>query len=244
MSHHPPADESRLIDLVAGLLTKEDSEETLGHIRRCSECEQRLRALVSDYETLRGGAMPRMVDGHIQVESPKRRLVPGRWVVVAAAVVVLASVAAIQLSRRGDAREYWIPVGGEAAVLRSAGGSDSSQIQSALQPYQDRDPEAAIEQLTALQIPYEDVTAISLRGLYLASAYLNANRPEEALQTLKWVVVAWLPAPWRWEAQWVEYLALVRLDRRDEARIVLEMLSQEPNEFGARARAELERWDD
>lgn len=242
MTDHRPIDESRLIDLVAGLLAKEESDETRAHLRSCSECEQRFQTLAGRYESRVAGPLPTRRDGRFRL-APKRPLMTKRvWVTAVAASVVVAFAGAFLVAKRERPLEYWIPIGQEAVVLRSATEpSPHSTAGDVLEPYSARDATAAVEELKRLQVAPEDVTAAALRTLFLASALVNAGREEDALEELENIVVRWLPTQWRGEAEWVQYVALVRLHRDAESLAHLERLSQEPDEIGARARAELKR---
>jgi hypothetical protein len=158
-----------------------------------------------------------------------------------AAAVLATVVATIVVIDRPDRLEYWIPIAHEETVLRSADRSSTPSLEGVLEAYRHRDAEGAIEALQRVDIPPEEIMATKLRALYLASAYENAGRHDDALATLRSMNVASLPVQWRRQARWVEYCALVRTGQADEARAVLETLVDEPGEIGERARAEEQR---
>lgn len=241
MNAHPT--ESELIDLATGLLGPDDARTTMEHIRACAECERRLQAIVADREALRARPAPVVVDGHIEFKqtAPPRRLWLG--LAVAAAVVIVVALGTLRFANHRRIADYWIPVSSETTTLRSPSDSQHN-VSRALRSYQEHDAAAAVEELRALKPPANDVAVSSLRDLYLASALVNAGRAPEGLAMLDRLSLDSLPAQWRYEAQWVRYVALRRTGRNPDARAWLEKLVNEPGEIAARSRAELQRRKD
>jgi hypothetical protein len=80
-----------------------------------------------------------------------------------------------------------------------------------------------------------------LRRLYLAGALYSSGKPMDAASTLESLDVDTLPQPWKDEARWLLILSLEAAGSRDAALPILERLARTEGEFGARARARLER---
>jgi len=239
MNAHPT--ESELIDLATGLLEPADAPTTMEHIRGCAECERRFRSIVADHEALRGGPIPTVVDGRVDLAPPRRRARLRDAVIAAALVAAIALGTFRVVEHRDRMPEYWIPVIGETNVLR---GTEQRGVADALRSYRDRDAATAIKDLQELQPPAGDNTSSTLRDLYLASALINAGRANEGLEILDRNDIQSMPTPWRYEAEWVKYIGLRRADRDDEARAWLEKLSTEPGPNSARVQAELKRRND
>ncbi|HEU4364269.1 MAG TPA: hypothetical protein VFT13_02270 [Candidatus Krumholzibacteria bacterium] len=166
-----------------------------------------------------------------------------RWMfAVAALVVLIGSINFLRNPRESGPGDYWIPISGEATLLRSPTNSSPSQdVTDALRAYRQRDAATAVEELRAFKVPVSDATVYTLRDLYLASALVNAAQPEEALATLETLGIESLPQPWRGHARWTYYLALMRVGRTNEAFALLGSLAQETGEIGQRAREEVNR---
>jgi hypothetical protein len=233
------SDEFRLIDMVSGLLSAEEKERTIDHVRGCPDCEQRLREIVADREHLRAAPFPRMVHDRIQRVQPGNQPALRRWLAMAAVLAVVV-IGTLRVFTPRNSLEYWIPVEEASVVLRSDGQA-SGAMEDGLKAYRNRDVGAAIELLEDLVISSGDQTAATLRDLYLASALVNAERHAEALATLEKLRIDSMPTPWRGHAQWVQYIALTRAGRDLEARALIETLALDPGEMGRRAQAELDR---
>ena len=232
-------DDDRLIDLVHGLLPADEEAESLGHVRRCGPCEERLRGLASEHERVRVEVAARLERGRAL---PRRsRYVRGIGLAGAAAVAA-ALLLVLLLPRPGPQAAapaaYWLPVDREEVVLRSAIGAESSELSAALEAYRARDARLAAERLARANVgqAYED-----LRRLYLASALALAGRYDEAEREHERLSEDTLPEPWRGRARWLHYTILRDAGREDEARSLLRELSARSGEAARLARAERER---
>lgn len=236
MSMHVP--ETRLIDLAAGLLSPAEQQDVMGHVRRCAECENRLRLIVADQESARSNPVPTLVDGKVQWARKKQRrpiLVPAA---IAAAVLLAVAVGRLVTNHNASVPDYWIPITGQAVTLRTS----DNRMNDALRAYQARDAKTAVEELRAFTPSSEEPAASLLRDVYLASALVNAGRSDEGLALLeKDETTRYLPTQWRAQAEWVRYVALRRTDKNKEADETLSALAAKPGEIGDKARAELAR---
>ena len=236
MTSHAP--ESRLIDLASGLLSDEEARELIQHIGQCSACEARLRTVVADRESARSGPVPKLRYGRIQLGPGPRPSILVRASLVVAACALVALGVFLATHRNDGPPEYWIPVTNETTLLHR--GNEQGGVTDVLKSYRDHDAATAIKELQALTFAPGDETASTLRNVYLASALANAGRAEEALEVLgpTWAI-EFLPTPWRFHAQWVRYVALLRADKEQEANDLLEKLAEEPGAMGEKAREEI-----
>ncbi len=243
LSH--PVDDAWLIELLNGLLKGQQREQLLAHIRDCPECEARMRALARERELLRASPVPIVTGENVALESRKRMGRP-LAVIAATAAAVVAAVIIGTMSTRDRHEQYWIPVATEErTILRTAQPTDSVDLDHALQAYEKRDARASVRELGRnfdlydRQDSGEVVTATAIRGVFLASAQLNAGDPEEALKTLDVILVESLPPPWRERAQWVQYLALEQLGKSAAAHEMLLRLQETSGEIGQKAQKRL-----
>ena len=232
-----PLDESALIDLVHGLASPSERDSLLAHLRTCEQCEGRFRALVREHELLRAEKLPGLAGASMAGPSSTVRPKLVVWAAVAAAAVLIGFIAIPRLAGDRTSSVYWIPIEHEATVLRSTNEAPTrSEVNGALDAYVNRDAAGAIEELRAFQVSPDNETSSDLRDLFLASALVNAGQHGEANDLLDRLDVDTLPTQWRGQARWVRYIALARLERRDEARALLDKLVREPGEIGRLAR--------
>ncbi len=240
--------EDRLIDLVHDLVDEATRERMLEHLSSCTLCEEHLRLLVREHESLRTRPAPRIENGRVvlpgrtvraaRARSPRHR---ARWftggLVAAAAVAVFVAVNLMRPDVSGAS--YWLPTPPPNAV--EAGGLEP--LDEALRAYDEHDPARAAALLENARIPSDDRRTEAIRRLYQASALVNAGRPGEALDVLDGADAHRLEEPWRTRAEWVRYLALREAGRRDEARAQLRRIERlhGDREIGRRLHDERER---
>jgi hypothetical protein len=246
---HDHVSEDRLIDLLNGLAPEQDARESLVHVRGCALCENHLRMLVRERESLRARPAPRYVGGEIML--PRYDVVPGRlgvlrsrrarWIgaasIAAAAVVVFLATYLFQPST-SDAVDYWMPTPLRDVSMDMPG--PPTPLSMAMDAYEEHDPARALALLENVGQDRNETDAM-LRRLYQASALVNDDRPEEARQILDDLDVTRLPEPWRGRAGWVQYITLRKTAEDSRADQVLEELTQEPGEIGEMARKERQR---
>jgi len=247
------SDETRLIELLNGLLEGQEREQLLAHIRGCPECEAQMRALARERELVRAAPVPVVNGGNVVLESRKGMGRPIALTVAAAAVAAVVIIATTSTRHRYE--QYWIPVATEErTILRAAQPNDSLDLEHALRAYEKRDARAAVKELERNFVMMDrhnaeerlvrdpvsaEMTGTAIHGVFLASAQLNAENPEAALKTLDVILVDTLPPPWRERGQWVRYLALKQLGRSTAAHDVLLQLRDTPGEIGQRAQKRL-----
>jgi hypothetical protein len=235
-------DESVLIELAFGLLPVERRDEILAHLRTCAECEARFQTVVAEREHFRAKLADASPHPTALPQIRPRRTLRAMWVAAAACAAVVAVVVISRQSGPDAAREYWIPVGEESMVLRSAEEwARPDQVHGVLDAYARRNATEAIQELERFEAAPGDETSSALRDLFLASALLNAGRPLECEAVLQRLTIDTLPPQWRRQARWVRYLALTALDRNAEAQPLLDLMAGEPGEIGALARDEMKR---
>jgi hypothetical protein len=236
----PHATDESLLDLLNGLMLPNDVESTMGHIRQCRVCENRMRELLREREMLVANGFPVVRSGSVEMpRRPRRRKLALSLGTLAAALLV---VLLAHGHRVNEPEPYWIPVGDqERTILRSDPGDAGATIDDVLRAYVDRDAATAVDQLRKMGTADRSHTANTLRDLYLASALVNCGHAAEGLDVLRQPTVANMPRPWRLYARWVTFLALSDTGRKDEAMSLLEELSAEPGPVGDLARSRRSR---
>jgi len=243
--------EDRLIDLLAGLVSNEEQTSAVAHMRECTLCEDHFRMLARERETLLAKPSPRFVGGEIVLPSYevihlRPRILQSkraRWIggaTVAAAAVALAFALHLVGPSPSDAEDYWLPAL-EEAIETSPQPGPPTQLQMALEAYEDHDPARALALLENTNAPQPDEQKETLKRLYQASALVNENRAGEAQQILDDLDISSLQEPWRGRAHWVRYLTLRKNHQDNVADEILESLLQDPGEIGEMARQERAR---
>jgi hypothetical protein len=154
---------------------------------------------------------------------------------MAAAAVVLLTLFA-PWKRSNDDLTFWIPAGRDVVEVRSAAPSQKTALMHAIEAYDRRDLDEALRLLESLQL---EGSLLHFRNIYLASALTLSEHGEAALAVLDAVPVHRLPMPWRDEAGWIRYIALVQAGRDAEGREELRRLAERSGDIGDRARARL-----
>lgn len=187
-------DDDRLLDLVHGLSSEEDTRTWLDHLRACATCEERFRAMDGDREYQRS----KIAACHASsAPTPARSRA---WLLVAASVATIAIAVAVVTRvapERSAATAHWIPVDEETLRFRSDdadGGPTHDAWYAALDAYERRDVELARVRLEEATAPagYEDV-----RAIYLADVWVRIGRSAESLALLDDLDLPTLPPPWR-----------------------------------------------
>lgn len=235
-------DEDRMIDMVNGIASKGDLDAAVRHLRECATCENLFQTMLREHEAARSqtARVLNKLGGSRVTRRPPRRLQLQRASAVVAAVLVVAAAAWIlhgQHGRHDTVNGYWFPVDPSAIVLRDSRDDAMRDLSRRLEPYRRHDANEAVARLQAAP-PSDDETVSSLERFYLASALVNAGRPADALPVLDALHIETLPAGWRQQARWIQYLALRDTGRTTEADAALDQLVNDPGEMGAVARKE------
>jgi hypothetical protein len=230
----------RCLDLVLGLLSADEREATLAHIRSCAACEQRFRATAAD----QAHAESEMATSlrRLPATSPIERRRPARAYMIAAAASIVAILGVARFawtpSHQGKLIEVAsprLPPAQLRGAVREFGTSSAdSVLLRGLQAYDRGDMLAARELLRAAQATgsWE-----SVRRIYLAGALLELEDAAGAAAVVHEVDLRWVPEPWNSEARWTLALALARSGRRSAADSILAILSRETGPVAERARA-------
>lgn len=241
--------EDTCTDIVTGLLPASDVARVLDHVRDCADCEAMLRAHVTDFESFRASAhaaapaaerQARLTAATETVRAPgggfNWRAVAQPLGIAAAAVFVIAVVLPI-LRTSPPPPTYWIPSDREFVEVRSPGHTADEAFYSGVRAYRARDIDGAIELLSGADVSgsYE-----TLRVVYLASALTLVGAHEDALSVIDALSLARVPEPWRSEARWIQYIALVGVGETGRAGDLLLELSQLEGAIGQLARDRLE----
>jgi hypothetical protein len=235
-------DAEGIIDFAMGMVPEAERQRMLAHARSCADCEARLLAALGDRERLR--ASRRRAPPATSLSKPAaprapilRRVGP----LALAAIVLIVAIARLGPGPTPPSVAWWLPATAELLELRDGHPADADSLfWEGLRAYHERDTRTAIRAFEQSRAAggFED-----LRRLYLASLHLHAGRPADTLKGLAAIPVDYLPEPWKGNAHWIEYLALDALGRDRQARQCLTDLARRADEFGERAREELQRTD-
>lgn len=243
-------DDDVCTDVAAGLVAPAKLKLILSHVDACPECERRLMAAAGDREFIRSKAEAEGwagAHGNASVSSRQAPAQSARSVTrllrnprfalplaLAAGLLIFFLARPSDVPPRADLAPYWIPATGELLKLRSAHPSDADSLfWAGLGAYERHDTAHA---LALLEASRAGGGLDDLRALHLASLLINAGRAGETLKLLKELEIDTLPMPWREDASWMEYLALIRLRRTDEAAARLKLMATWPGRVGDLAR--------
>lgn len=234
------------MEIVAGLVPRDARALLLAHADACPACEARLMLVAGDWESIRSrtDAQARAGGSGEAASSPMALQRPGRGVfrgsrillplALVAGLLVLILVRAPRPARLDEGPAYWLPATGELLKLRGAhSGEADSAFWSGLDAYEAHDFRKAT---TLLEASRAEGGLGDLRRLHLASLHVNTGGAAATLSLLKQIDMESLPMPWRDEAHWMEYLALVRLGHAAEAAERLDRMAQWPGRIGDLAR--------
>lgn len=241
-------DDGRMIDLLNGLVQDDVASVLLAHLKTCADCEQRFVRLARHHETLRSRPSPYLsADGRITQRSSSSRG-PRRWTLSAvgllvAAVAVLAVIVPRMLPPADSgAGVYWMPTEDDERTIRAREDvSNLRHLAEGVEAYRKHDLDRATDALESIEFGRLQQEFESIRRLYLASAYVNEQRYEAAIELLpEWAMVHF-PMPWRQRARWVAYLANRGAGNAEAASQLLDTLVEAGGDIGKRAREERER---
>lgn len=237
-------DEDLIIDLVAGLVQGRERDRLLDHIGACRSCEECLIAAGGDWEAIRSNPAPEgwrergrdpVLPG---LEDPGRRVIR-RMIRLSIPLSLAAAILVLVVTRipksPAENPTFWIPATGEILKLRGAHSTDAdSTFWLGLNAYERHDVRTATARLKDAKASggMED-----LRRLHLASLLVNSGQGREAMDILTALEIEFLPLPWREDAGWIEYLALVELGQYGEADRRLAEMATWPGRIGQMARA-------
>ena len=197
---NPRNDADLVVDFAAGLL---DENGRRGLLER-AESDPLLEAMLRDQLELRERQKVSGIGGSA-LEVRRRWRPSPRWWWSLAGVGAVA-ILLVRPWSGGEAMApdptLWIPVDRTQVFSRSPGDA-FSQLDQALVAYADRDAERAAQLLEAIQLEggLED-----LRQVYLAGAYYQLGRFDEAAEVLAGLDLTTLPQPWRAEASKIQVL--------------------------------------
>ena len=238
-------DADTLTELVLRLAAEDVVAHAIAHAGECAVCEARLRETVGDLESFRArwAAMPDLeaapADARARLSlAPQHRPFALRWAIPLAAAAALMVVVLTRPPggvRSREASPYWIPATTDVRVLRDAhrDAADSS-FWAGLEAYESHDADRA---RALLGVAHATGGLEELRRLYLSSSLLNAEHAEASLRLLGTLSPDDLPMPWRQDARWMTYQALVRLHRGAGADSLLDVMAAWPGHVGDLARA-------
>ena len=247
-------DEDACLDLVHGLLRREEEEPLLAHARACTACQELVRSMAAEREQLRAQA------AFMRSKSSARGQVrAGRWVdrwvdwITGAGRIPIprlalglgaAAIAIVVISTRlpmggpsgsDEVRLQWLPEVSGTIVSRDPRSEETDpELVAGLKAYAHHDAAGAIRQLEASRASGRTE---SLRLVYLGSALAWAGRYDEAAATLHGLDVESLPEPWRSETRWTLAMALRATGRMKGADSLLSTLATTEGDVGERARS-------
>lgn len=242
--------EDRMIDLLNGLLTEEESRGAFAHMKSCAECESRFAWLARHHETLEARGIPAELTGHRGLATSNATRRSRRWRLAGAVgLAVLAAVVAwVVVMPSGDERAathpaaYWMPTTDDLRTVRARiDDVELEQLAHGIEAYRNRDLESAISILNSVQFGKLENEFDLIRRLYLASATVNAGLYQQAMDAIEPKKIEHYPHPWRQRVRWVLYLAVRGAGESDRADELLELLADTEGEIGRLARAERER---
>ncbi|MFH1573558.1 MAG: hypothetical protein ABIG68_06210 [Acidobacteriota bacterium] len=157
-------------------------------------------------------------------------------------MITAAALLLLVLSQAGppDVRVYRLqPVPDEIQTHLGPGSSaPGGGLMLGFQAYAEGDFDAAMDRLRTAEAP-EDLEAF--RAAFLGSALALRGEFNEAMAVLRSADLNALPLPWRCEAEWTLYVALMRKGREAEADALLRAIAREPGAVGERARDQQRR---
>jgi len=247
-------DEDACLDLVHGLLRREEEEPLLAHARACTACQELVRAATAEREQLRAqaGLMRSKLSARDKIRAgrwanrwvewilgagriPVPRLALGLGAAAIAIVVISTRLPVGDQSGSNEVRLQWLPEVSGTLVTRDPRSEETDpKLIAGLEAYAHHDAAEAVRQLEASRAsgPTE-----SLRLAYLGSALAWAGRHDEAAATLRGLEVETLPEPWRSETWWTLVLTLRTTGRMDSADSLLSILAATEGAVGERARS-------
>jgi len=247
-------DEDACLDLVHGLLRREEEKPLLAHARACTACQELVRSAIAERERLRAQA------GLMRSKSSARgKIRTGRWVdrwvewipgagripvprlalgLGAAAIAIVVISTRLPMggpSGSDEVRLQWLPEVSGTLVSRDPRSEETDpKLVAGLKAYAHHDAAEAIRHLEASRASGRTE---SLRLVYLGSALAWDGRHDEAAATLRGLDVESLPEPWRSETQWTLALALRATGRMKSADSLLSTLATTEGAVGERARS-------
>jgi len=235
--------DDRITDLVLGLLSAAESEESRAHLRHCAPCEDRFLQACRESEVLRLRARP-AIGSFGKPPSPEAagrwHAEPARagwrgWVAwggfAAAAVLLIGILYGLSVRTPSDDLDYWLPVETAPIVARSGAARAPSQFTEAIEAYARHDTRRVVALLQGQTIPEEQEPL----QLVLASALVRERRAAEARTLLENLEIETLPLPARDRARWILVAALWQEEDHFAADVILRDLAAHPGEFSDRA---------
>lgn len=249
------------LDLLNDLLSPEEKQRILSHLRVCPLCEKlfRERARVRD-RLLAGRVLHSLQGGKLVLEKtagsiPDRGAgksigdsLIGLWTRLlrsmrrprfqlmgglgVALVVVLMFVIRIQLRESPGIQLYPLPTRYDTTRLRAIAGAAGEDLAAGLEAYADQDLGRAINLLKKAEVGDLD----NLRRVYLGSSLALEGMHSEAVEVLEAVSFDTVPEEWRYEAQWTLLVSLKRTGREARADSILRILAEKEGQVGERAR--------
>lgn len=219
-------DTDSLMDLAHGL--HEDAERLLAHLRSCAICER-------EFQRISGGLEHDLSILH-RIVRRRPRALRTRVLRVTLRYAIAAMLLFFLLPRPLAWRELLPSLSLDAERITTRAGDDAERFAEAIESYQSRDYDHAIE---ALRLELADPQLDVFRRLLLANALAQRGRYAGSVEQLQGLPLGALPSPWREEGLWTLYVGQ-RATAQDSAAlrtldILLEVSPQE------RARIELER---
>lgn len=250
-------DDDQLINLASGLLSGDEKDRCLSHLKGCPSCEKQFLSAVGQREDLRAGGNPEVVGDEVVIKkrrsagdgtnveelgiAGKRRRAPLGLVGAVALVAVVLFVLLIPKIQQSpsDPLEYWLPMDRAEALLRSDPLPDpESNFFLALEAYRDGDAKRALALFEQTTVPesYEPV-----RTLFLASCLALGERYADAELELEVLEIRTLPEPERRRAKWILYIVLRKQGKDTRADQLLEELGNARADIGVRVKEEKSR---
>ena len=238
-------DAETLTELVLGLAAEDVVARAIAHAGECAVCEARLRETVGDLESFRarGAVLPDLAAAPADSRARRALALPRRpfalrWAIPLAAAATLMVVVLTRPPggvRPRETSPYWIPAATDVQVLRDVHHDDAdSSFWAGLEAYESHDADRT---RSLLEKAHATGGLEEMRRLYLSSSLLNAAHAEESLRLLATLSPDELPMPWRQDARWMTYEALLRLHRGAGADSLLDVMAAWPGHVGDLARA-------
>ena len=251
-------DEDRCLDLLNGLMSPEEKLKALAHMEGCVACESLVRARVSDWErsrseieevTRRLRPEPNLSDMRTRdVGAPagfgagirailRRRAVRVSVGVAAAALAVITAVMLFRGPAEGPQLDLLPDISADLR-FRAEEAPPSGEFVAGMAAYSKHDFVKAIALLEKAQVPPAHT---NFKVLYLGSALAWDGRYDDAIAVLRPLVAETLPEPWGAGVLWTYFVSLHRSGDHARADSLADVLAQEPDALGERARRYLRR---
>ena len=207
-----------ILDLVHDLSDREEKSAAYQHLKECESCAEEFRLQAAT-------RLRREADFDQRTEQPKKTF---RWLPLAVAAAAVVATAVWLLPGGSTPAGYQLPdFEFSATSTRVAEPAELEKFEEGLQLYLDANHAAATEILQEVRL---SPRYNGMRVLYIASAYQQLDRLEEARELLEDSRVHTFPREWRDRGYWM-LLELIGDDSTMDSQRMLSELAVPEGEF-------------